>query len=88
MTGSTTRVYSEISFAPFSYIMDFNGQSPERQMLDISFFSHSSFDDFTTLHLPMPVLSVYTHLPGDFRSREEALADRRRNEAALKASQA
>jgi hypothetical protein len=86
VSGGTTRIYSEVSFPPLSYIMDLNGQPPEREMFDISFFAHSSFNDFRTLHLPMPVLSVYTHLPGDYRSGDEAWADRRRNEAASKST--
>ena len=74
LSGGTTRVYSEISFPPFSYILDLNQQAPVHEMLDISFFSGFGYDDYRALSLPMPVLSVYTHLPGDFRSREAVLS--------------
>ena len=67
------RVYSEISFFPFSYILSFDSPAPEHEMLDITFFANYGYNDFATLHLPIPTLSVYTPFPGDFRNRETVL---------------
>lgn len=72
---SLLRSYSEISFPPFSYILSFNSPPPEHPMLDISFFAKYGYQDFTTLELPIPVLSVYTPFPGDFRSRDTVLQE-------------
>lgn len=74
LSDHRTRIYSEISFPPFSYILDLNRQAPDQEMLDISFFSRYGYDDYQALHLPMPVLSIYTPIPGDFRSREEVVS--------------
>jgi hypothetical protein len=72
---SRFRTYSEISFYPFSYILSFNSPPPEHPMVDISFFAQYGYDEFTTLQLPISVLSVYTPFPGDFRSRETVLRE-------------
>lgn len=72
---SHLRTYSEISFRPFSYILSIKSPPPEHPLLDISFFAQYGYDDFTTLQLPIPVLSVYTPFPGDFRSREAVLRE-------------
>ena len=72
-TATQRRVYSEISFFPFSYILSFDSPSPEHEMLDITFFAGYAYNDFATLHLPIPTLSVYTPFPGDFRNRETVL---------------
>lgn len=74
LSGTThTRIYSEISFPPFSYILSFESPPPEHEMLDISFFGNYGYDEFATLQLPIPTLSVYTPFPGDFRNREAVL---------------
>lgn len=67
------RVYSEISFPPFSYILSLNSAAPEHDMLDITFFGNYGYDEFATLQLPIPMLSIYTPFPGDFRDRETVL---------------
>lgn len=70
------RVYSEISFPPFSYILSLDSPPPEHEMLDITFFGNDGYDEFVTLQLPVPMLSVYTPFPGDFRDRETVLQQR------------
>ena len=67
------RIYSEISFPPFSYILSIESPPPEHEMLDITFFGNYGYDEFATLQLPIPMLSVYTPFPGDFRNREIVL---------------
>lgn len=69
------RTYSEVSFPPFSYILSINSPPPEHAMSDISFFAEYGYDDFATLQLSMPVLSIYTPFPGDFRNREAVLRE-------------
>ena|SRR4030067_1321563 len=76
---SRLRTYSEISFPPFSYILSFSSPPSEHPMLDISFFAQYGYDEFTTLQLPIPVLSVYTPFPGDFRNRETVLRESGKN---------
>lgn len=72
---SRTRTYSEISFPPFSYILSIESPPPEHEMLDISFFGQYGYDESTTLQLPIPLLSIYTPFPGDFRTRETVVRE-------------
>lgn len=84
ITGVTRRrVYSEISFPPFSYILSLDSPPPEHEMLDITFFGNYAYNEFATLHLPIPTLSVYTPFPGDFRGRETVLQQRSSNDEDL-----
>ena len=73
--ASNLRTYSEISFPPFSYILSLKSPPPEHQMLDISFFGSFGYNELTTLHLPIPCLSIYTPFPGDFRDRNTVLRE-------------
>lgn len=75
-TGTAcSRIYSEISFPPFSYVLSLDSPPPEHSMLDISFFAKFGYNEFTTLQLPIPLLSIYTAFPGDFRNRETVLRE-------------
>lgn len=75
-TGTAcNRIYSEISFPPYSYILSLDSPPPEHYMLDISFFAKFGYNEFTTLQLPIPLLSIYTAFPGDFRNRETVLRE-------------
>jgi hypothetical protein len=71
--SGATRVLSELTFYPFAYILSLDGHVPEHHMLDITHFSHAAYNDFTSLHLPIPSLDAYTLFPGDFRSRAQVL---------------
>lgn len=73
-TGSM-RVLSELTFYPYAYILALDGHVPEHAMLDITWFSDHSYDDFASLHLPIPSLDAYTPFPGDFRSRDRVLRE-------------
>jgi hypothetical protein len=75
LAGTQLRVYSEISFTPFSYILSLDSPPPEHEMLDISFFARYGYDEFASLHLPLPSVSLYTPFPGDFREREKVLRE-------------
>jgi hypothetical protein len=81
--SGTTRVYSEISFRPFSYILSIDSESPAHEMFDMTWFARYSIDEFASLHLPLPRLDLYTVFPGDFRSRElvRSQAEQNRQEA-------
>ncbi len=75
-TGTAcSRIYSEISFPPFSYILSLDSPPPEHYMLDISFFAKFGYNDFPMMQLPIPLLSIYTPFPGDFRIRETVLRE-------------
>lgn len=68
-------IVSEISYFPMAYIMGIENYSPSRPLFDISFFSNYSYNDQVELSLRIPVYSIHTYLPGDFRSKKEVMED-------------
>jgi len=79
-SSSTGYVFSEITFPPFSFVLTFDCEAPDKRLTDITYFA----DDFTynqerTIFLRLPVLPVYTFYPGDYRNREEVLKDGEQN---------
>jgi hypothetical protein len=69
-----SHVFSEISFPPFGYILAENSPPPDRRLVDISFFAQYGYSDWVDISLRLPVLPIYSWLPGDFRSRDEVLS--------------
>jgi hypothetical protein len=74
MSVARSHVYSEISFPPFGYILTEDSPPPDRRLVDISFFAQYGYNDWVDISLRLPVLPIYSWLPGDFRSRDEVLA--------------
>ena len=69
--GQSLRVYSEISFPPLGYILSLSGPAPHTKLCDISFFSKYDYNTWTDISLNIPVLTVASPMPGDFRSEGE-----------------
>jgi hypothetical protein len=67
----TSKIISEIVFPPMGYVMSFNQIKPDERLFDISFFSEYRYNDWKELSLKLPVLPIYTFLPGDYRSKRE-----------------
>jgi hypothetical protein len=66
-----TRVFSEIAFRPFGYVMSLNSPPPDPRLVDITDMASFSEGESRTLSLTLPALRVNSLLPGDFRSDEE-----------------
>ena len=62
---------SEIAFPPLGYVLSFGLEPLDNELADISFFTKYRYDDWTSLHLKLPVYSVHTWYPGDYRSKEQ-----------------
>lgn len=71
--GRGTRVFSEISFPPLGYVMCIESDPPDDRLVDITFFAQYSYNEWNDVALNLPVLPVYTWVPGDFRSRDEVV---------------
>lgn len=68
------KILSEITFPPFGFVMTLSSDPPDARLVDISFFARYSYNDWKHIPLNLPVLPVYSYLPGDYRSREEIMA--------------
>jgi hypothetical protein len=78
-SSANVRVYSEIAFPPLTYVLTLDSDPPDPRLVDISFFSHFSYNDWKDVTLRLPILPVYSMFPGDYRSRDQTLLDVQRN---------
>jgi hypothetical protein len=69
--GAKKHVFAEVAFAPLGFILTGDVDPINVDLLDITHFGHSSYHRCETLYLKLPVLSISSPLPGDFRSKEE-----------------
>jgi hypothetical protein len=69
------RILSEIAFPPMGYVMAFDSEPADNRLVDISFFAKYHYTDWKHISLRLPVLSVYTYFPGDYRNREQVLRE-------------
>jgi hypothetical protein len=79
---SSISVFSEITFPPFGFVLAMSGTSPPAaDLCDISGFSQFGYRDWRdAVSMRLPTMSIYTPFPGDYRTREQTLADRAANE--------
>ena len=75
------RGLSELAFPPIGYLMTFDSEPPDSQLVDISFFARYTYDDWTSIALRLPALPVYTYFPGDYRDYEQVRRDRESNQS-------
>lgn len=67
--SSGYKLFSELTYPPFGYVMSFDSKPPHRDMVDITHFASYEFNAWTDIPLKLPVLSVVSYLPGDYRSK-------------------
>lgn len=73
------KLFSEVSFPPFGYLMCIDSEPPDRRIVDISYFSEYGYNEYTDVTLRLPKLPVYTPIPGDYRGRDEVIKERHNN---------
>jgi hypothetical protein len=72
IVGSTIHTLAEFAYRPFGYILTFDGTvPPDAGLFELTFFAYHGYDDYRELHLPLPVRSVESYFPADFRSKDE-----------------
>jgi ribosomal protein S27E len=65
----------EISCPPYGYVMTIDSPPPDDRLVDIRYFSNYGYNDFRTLPLKLPVLPTHLVIPGDYRTKEQILAE-------------
>lgn len=69
------RVMSEFTFPPFGFVMAFEGAEPDASLVDITHFAWCRYNDWRDLWLRLPVLSLASPMPMDYRSSDQILRD-------------
>lgn len=73
-------IMSEIAFPPFVYVMTIDSEPPDDRLTDISWFSRYEYNEFDIIYPRFNVLPINYYLPGDYRTTEQMVKDRIRNE--------
>ena len=72
ISSGEAHCFAEFAFRPFGYVLTLSGSMPpDKGLFDISFFGSHGYREFRSIHLPLPVRSVETYFPADFRNKEE-----------------
>jgi hypothetical protein len=76
-TRSSVHVFSEITFPPFGFALASTRHlPPEANFCDITEFSQFEYRDWRWgVTMKLPFMPVYTGFPGDYRTRDQAIAD-------------
>jgi hypothetical protein len=74
---SRVHVFSEIAFPPFGFVLTAGDTPPPRgDFPEISGFSQFEYRDWRVgITMRLPLMSIYTPYPGDYRNREQANRD-------------
>jgi hypothetical protein len=88
---SSVHVFSEITFPPFGFVMASTRHPPPGvNFTDITSFSQFAYRDWRCgMTMKLPPMAIYTGFPGDYRTRDQAIADFEQSkwvEAQLRAS--
>jgi hypothetical protein len=79
--NSSIHAFSEITFPPFGFVLTIDSTPPQPGFCDISTFSQFEYRDWRSgVTMKMPLMPIYTALPGDYRTREQTLLDVARNQ--------
>ncbi|OJT16413.1 hypothetical protein BO221_50395 [Archangium sp. Cb G35] len=70
---------SEISFAPFGYVMTIDSPPPDERLCEITHFARYGAQEFTDVNLAIQALPIVTPMVGDYRSVKEVRATEEEN---------
>lgn len=79
-----TCIFSEMNYFPYGYVLTLDSQPPDRRLFEITHFARYRYMDFVVMDLRLPVLPTHLYFPGDYRTKEQILADRLKAEKSMK----
>jgi hypothetical protein len=65
-----------MNYFPYGYVLTLDSHPPDRRLIEITHFARYRYRDFVVTGLKLPVLPTHLYFPGDYRTREQILADR------------
>jgi hypothetical protein len=75
---SVSHLVSEVAFPPFGFVLAIDSEPPDARLCEISSFAEYGYKDwYAGLGMRLPNFAVFTPYPGDYRPREQVLADAR-----------
>lgn len=76
---SEMKLFSEIAFPPFGYVLSIDSDPPDKRLYEITHFSHYCYNEFKVMNLQLPPLPVHSWIPGDYRDKEQINETYKRN---------
>lgn len=74
VTSSEIIHMSEIAYPPFGYVLTMNSKTPDSRLVDITDFSHYSYNEWLDVNVKFPVLPTHIQMsPADYRSKDEIM---------------
>jgi hypothetical protein len=69
-------LFSEVAFPPLGFVMTVGSEPPDPRLCEISSFAEYEYKDwYAGLGMRLPIFSVYTPYPGDYRPRDQVVAE-------------
>lgn len=66
-----SRVFAEVTFPPFAFVLTMNSAPPDTRLVDLTYFAQAGYNDWRQQFLELRVLPTWSHLPGDYRGPDE-----------------
>jgi hypothetical protein len=78
-----TCIFSEMNYFPYGYVLALNSHPPDPRLIEISHFARYGYNELARIGLRLPVLPTHLYFPGDYRTKEQILADRLKAEKTM-----
>ncbi len=85
IASGTARVLSEVTLSPLGYVLSLNSAPPDNRLVEFTFMARYHYNDWKHISLRLPVLPVFTYVPGDYRDRKTVLEEATQNQLAADA---
>lgn len=74
LRGGSSRVFAELAFRPFVYVLCADSEPPDPRLVDVTWLLFQPWGERRRIPLDLAILSIASHLPGDYRRADELAA--------------
>jgi hypothetical protein len=74
LRGGSSRVFAELAFRPFVYVLCAESEPPDPRLVDVTWLLFERWGERRRIPLDLSILSIASHLPGDYRRADELAA--------------
>jgi len=76
-TTGQKRLFSEITFPPFGYILSIDSPPPDYRQQEITHFARYDYNERRDMPMRLPVLPTHVGVMGDYRDKDQILREAR-----------
>lgn len=82
--ANRAEIFSELTFPPFGYVLCLDSPPPDKRLVDITYFTRFSYNEWDIVYLKIDRLPTYMTFPGDYRTKREILDQAASNDEQIK----